>query len=269
MKCIVIYFSQTGNTEKIAKAIQTGVKQAAGNCDLAEIRQADPLGLKEYDLIGLGSPVMGAAPANVGEFVNKMRFVGGKHIFTFCTHGTSYAWFLSSLYPKFKLRGLTVIGSADWYGDCVLLHMVEPYPTAGHPDEIDLQQAEDYGREMVIRSWKISAGETNLIPAAPQAPQMPPKPKADEGKPNKTKELIEAFPRMLKFDREKCLYPRCSLCMDNCPTYGLDLSVEPPILAEPCLGCEFCARLCPTGALNIDEWVWSFLRRNWRRLAVL
>ena len=76
MKCIVIYFSQTGNTEKVAIAIQSGVKQAAGNCDLAEIRQADPLGLKEYDLIGLGSPVMGAAPANVGEFVNKMRFVG-------------------------------------------------------------------------------------------------------------------------------------------------------------------------------------------------
>ena len=43
--------------------------------------------------------------------------------------------------------------------------------------------------------------------------------------------------------------------MDNCPTYGLDLSVEPPILAEPCLGCEFCARLCPTGALDMDEWV--------------
>ena len=25
MKCIVIYFSQTGNTEKVAKAIQKGV----------------------------------------------------------------------------------------------------------------------------------------------------------------------------------------------------------------------------------------------------
>jgi ferredoxin len=43
--------------------------------------------------------------------------------------------------------------------------------------------------------------------------------------------------------------------MDNCPTYGIDLSVDPPELGQPCLDCEFCARLCPTGALDMDEWV--------------
>jgi ferredoxin len=37
--------------------------------------------------------------------------------------------------------------------------------------------------------------------------------------------------------------------------YGIDLSVTPPVLAKPCLGCEWCARLCPTGALDMDEWI--------------
>jgi flavodoxin/ferredoxin len=252
LKCLIIYFSQTGNTEKIAKAIQTGVKQAAGNCDLLEMRNANPLRLGDYDLIGIGSPVMGADPANVGDFVNKMRFVGGKHIFTFCTHGTSVGFYLPSLYPKLKNRGLVVIGSADWYGDCVLLHMPEPYPTAGHPDEIDLQEAENYGREMVMRSWKISAGQTDLIPPAPEPPPMP-KPK-DAGSKNSIN-IIESFGAMLKYDKSKCLYPNCKICMENCPTFGIDLSVDPPLLAQPCLGCEFCARVCPTGALNMDEWV--------------
>ena len=34
----------------------------------------------------------------------------------------------------------------------------------------------------------------------------------------------------------------------------MDLSVEPPILAEPYIDCEFCARLCPTGALDMTTW---------------
>ena len=250
MKCVIIYFSQTGNTEKIAKAIQTGVKQAAGNCDLLEIRQANPLGLKEYDLIGIGSPVMGIEPANVSDFVSKMRFVGGKHIFTFSTHGTSPGLFFSSLYPQLKSRGLIVIGNADWYADCDLVHMTQPYPTAGHPDEIDLQEAENYGREMVMRSMRIAAGETNLIPAAPtpDATQA-----AAERQAHKTKEIIEAFPALI-FHR-KMPESSCTLCMDNCPTYGLDLPLILPYLANPCMDCEFCARICPTGALDIEEWL--------------
>jgi ferredoxin len=67
--------------------------------------------------------------------------------------------------------------------------------------------------------------------------------------------VIGKFASMLKFHKEKCLYPKCRLCMDNCPMDGIDLSVEPPVLAKPCLSCEFCARLCPTGALDMDKWL--------------
>ena len=269
MKSIVIYFSQTGNTEKIAKCIQNGIIQAAGSCDIIEMRDANPLHLKKYDLIGLGSMVMGAAPANVIEFVDKMRYVGGKHFFTFCTHGTSYGRYVSSLYPNIKKRGLVLIGSSDWYADCFLLHMAQPYPTAGHPDEIDFKEAEDFGREMVVRSQKISAGQKELIPPPPGelapfpgmgAPQGgkapaggPPGGAPPPGAPNMG--VIGTFSARLKYYKEKCLYPGCTLCQDNCPVFGIDLSVAPPILAKPCLDCEFCARLCPTKALDMDEWV--------------
>ena len=56
MKCIAIYFSQTGNTEKIAMAIQKGIKQITGHCDLVKIKDANPRRLYEYDLIGIGAP---------------------------------------------------------------------------------------------------------------------------------------------------------------------------------------------------------------------
>ena len=89
MKSIVIYFSQTGNTEKVGKAIAAGIEEVTGQCDVSEIRRVSPLGLKDYDLIGIGSPVFGQCPDNVLEFGRQLKFVGGKHAFTFCTHGTS------------------------------------------------------------------------------------------------------------------------------------------------------------------------------------
>src|ERR1039457_72316 len=87
VKAIIVYFSQTGNTERIAKAIQTGIKQATSQCDLVKIREADRHALHKYDLIGIGSPVMAWEPDNVGNFVDSLRSVGGKHVFAFNTHG--------------------------------------------------------------------------------------------------------------------------------------------------------------------------------------
>jgi flavodoxin/ferredoxin len=249
VRCALIYFSQTGNTEKIAGAVQTGVKQAAGHCDIVKIKEANPKRLYEYDLIGIGTPVFNVE--NVWAFINNMRGVGGKHVFVFCTHGGDPRFFFPTIVPKLKKRGLVVIGMRDWYGNCYCLHHMEPYPTKGHPDEIDMKEAEDFGREMVIRSWRISAGETELIPPEPPPPSLPPMPKDDRTE----VDVIKMYPSMLKFHKEKCLYPSCRLCMDNCPMDGIDLSLNPPVIAKPCMNCEWCARICPTGALDMDEWV--------------
>ena len=37
--------------------------------------------------------------------------------------------------------------------------------------------------------------------------------------------------------------------MDNCPMDGIDMTIDPPIIANPCMKCRFCLRICPTGAL--------------------
>jgi len=255
LKTIVIYFSQTGNTEKVAMAIQKGIKQTTGQCDLVKIKDADPRRLYEYDLIGLGAPCFAVEPQNVSDFIKNMRFVGGKHLFAFLTHGGNPELYFPSIYPKLQKRGLKVIGMADWFGNCYLLHHVEPYPTMGHPDEIDLQEAEEFGKEMVERSRRISAGETGLIPEAPQKlPIQPPN--------GLSLDVLDSFSSMVKYHKEKCLYPKCRLCMKNCPVDGIDLSVDPPVIANPCHPCEFCARICPTGALDMDEWVEAFSKET-------
>ena len=247
MKCVVIYFSQTGNTEKVAKAIHTGVKHIAGHCDILPIKEAKPRRLYEYDLIGLGSPVFVGVPGNVMAFINNIRFVGGKHIFSFCTHCTLGITYNPTVVPKLKKQGLIVIGWNDWYGHSWgPIYQPTPYLTDGHPDEIDLREAEDFGREMVWRSQKIYAGETSLIPKEPAPVPFP-----DVGDDSFYRRF--AFSKIVKYDKGKCTYPKCRLCMDNCPMDGIDLSVDPPIIAKPCIDCTFCEQICPTGAIDVDE----------------
>jgi ferredoxin len=251
MKCIIIYFSQTGNTDRVARAIQTGIEQVAGNCDLVKIKAANPHALQDYDLIGIGSPVMAWEPDNVGHFVDSMRSVAGKHAFAFNTHGLLPGGFFPHIYPRLTNRGLTVIGMRDWFGSVILSHCPKPYPSDGHPDETDLKEAENFGREMVENSRKISDGDTNLIPPMPASFDDEPIPWFVPP------EFMHVFRTKVRYHEERCNYPKCRICVDNCPVDGIDLSVSPPTIANPCLDCEWCTHLCPTGALeayDFFEW---------------
>jgi flavodoxin/ferredoxin len=246
VRCVIIFFSQTGNTEKIARAIQAGVKSITNQCDILTLKDADPRRLYDYDLIGLGSLVIIKEPPNVTAFIHNLRFVGGKHAFSFCTHGAMGFMFNPSVVPQLKKKGLVVVGWNDWYGGGQALDMPTPNPTDGHPDQIDLEEAEDWGRQMVWRSQKIYAGDASLIPAEPAPVSIP-----EFGDDANVRDL--RYKAILRFNRAKCVYPHCRLCMDNCPMNGIDLTVEPPVVANPCMNCGFCLMICPTGALYVDE----------------
>ena len=59
MKALVVYDSVYGNTESIAKAIETGI---ASETQVAKVNQVDPAGIGHVDLLVVGSPTLGGRP---------------------------------------------------------------------------------------------------------------------------------------------------------------------------------------------------------------
>ena len=157
MKSLVIFDSITGNTRKIAKAIHTGLAKTGEPADLARLRDVSTADLAGYDLIGLGSPVMRTRELrNVSNFIEfTMKKVDGKHAFAFCTHGAAPSRYMSRVVPALQQRGLIVIGWNDWFGSCFFPAIPKPYFTDGHPDEIDLKEAADFGPgdDLGVADW--------------------------------------------------------------------------------------------------------------------
>lgn len=254
MKVLVIYFSQSGNTRKVAHSIAEGAREAAEQVDVKSIKNVTYDMLENYDLIGLGSPVWKADPPNIRKFYKEAPDQNGKHIFSFCTHGTMPGFYFPVVLPNLKKAGFTVIGSRRWYGNVVMPGMPEPYYTAGHPDEIDLEEARGFGREMAERSRSIYEGETQLIPPMPEN--------------NVNQDQAVAIVNMLleygnpqgKIVRDpwKCIYPKCTRCMDNCTMDYIDLSADPQKFGSEgkCCNdnheCAWCFMICPTGAIRLE-----------------
>ena len=264
MKGIVVYYSATGNTAKIAKAIHRGMK-AVIECDIAPLKKANLRTIAQYDVIALGAPIWYfREPANVRLFIYAMPNLDGKLCIPFCTHGASPTGFFWSMVPMLKKKGLTIIGYGSWYGSVFqVLHAPKPYLTDGHPDEIDLREAEDFGREMAERARRIAAGETDLIPELPRGPgadslwqshevfrAFPPPPQP--GEPMRSRPPFRESPAKRIVNMEECTYPTCTLCVDVCPVNAIDFSKQPVVFRKSCLNCALCDKMCSQSAIEVD-----------------
>lgn len=66
-KVAVIYWSGTGNTEAMARAVAEGAKSAGAEAEL--LACGDAAGVDGFDAVALGCPAMGAEELEEGEFL--------------------------------------------------------------------------------------------------------------------------------------------------------------------------------------------------------
>ncbi len=252
MRILIAYYSQSGNTQKIARQIRDGLRTAGAEVTCRFLNKVTYEELEAYDCLGLGSPIWYEMPPNVRKFVEEMPDQNGRLAFSFCTHCTMPNLYFPLVIPRLQRKGLRVVDWKNWYGDSAIQIFPEPYYTHGHPDATDLKEAYDWGGALFEKLRGILAGEPFDFPPAPEPDML-------RMHANAAIEHLGGFHNVhgrFVRDPEKCLYPKCHICMDNCTMGYIDLAADPPKFGscgnacDDPHGCTFCELLCPTGAIH-------------------
>jgi flavodoxin len=90
MKILITYYSDTGNTKKVAEMIKEGI--LGHKVDLLPVKQVDPLSLESYDLVFLGSGIYAyAINRKITSLIKKAPKLPQKFVY-FYTHESPNPW---------------------------------------------------------------------------------------------------------------------------------------------------------------------------------
>ena len=215
------------------------------------LKEVGPHSLINYDLIGLGCPVFYyKEPFNVRDFMDGLTEQKNKHWFVFCTHGAVMGQALFSMTECLLKKGALVIGSHHTYADITVPFYPCPTLTSGHPDEQDLNEAFEFGKEMVQCSRAVRNGDTSSITEPSTSPEVWARKEADM----LSHDLLSKVMPRLSINLETCI--QCGECQESCPVHGIDVESDPARIQDPCIYCFHCVSICPTFSIEGD---WSNL----------
>ena len=162
MKTLVTYYTQTGNTEKVARAIYETIGAPKDLLPVKEVKNPD-----DYNLIFCGFPVHAhSVPLSVQEFIKAIP--AARKLALFVTHGslrggelaTAAIEHATSLASKLKVLGtFGCRGKVDPKVIEALLKQPEhrawaetAKSAASHPDESDLEDARHFAQMITTTS---------------------------------------------------------------------------------------------------------------------
>jgi len=251
MRALIVYFSQTGNTEQVARAIGRGLDGAGcETADLATLRETGPKDWLDYDLLALGTPVFYyKEPVNVRDWIRSLaaRPQPGP-VLTFNTNGGNPTNTFRRLQKQLRPKGGRVLGSFECLGYDTYPIYMKSFRQWGHPDADDLAGAEAFGREMAAKAERFLAGEP--VPEATY--------RFVGGKHFRLSwicrgPILNRFFPKLNLHEDLCT--TCGTCARACPAQNIEM-IHGPRFLDRCIHCYLCERICPQNAIQCD----------WRRL---
>ncbi len=164
MKTLVTYFSQTGNTEKVARAIYRAIEVERDIASIGEVKSPE-----EYDVVFCGFPVHShSVPLPVQDFIKNLS--PGKKLAIFATHGSLRGGELATTAIEHAVSlasKLTLLGTFGCRGkvDPKILEALAKQPAhkawvemaqsaADHPDKADLEDAREFAETAMTKAAK-------------------------------------------------------------------------------------------------------------------
>lgn len=119
MNITLIYFSQTGNTRRIAKTMAEVFQERGHATRLISLKKASPEDTVASDLLGIGTPCFSSqAPTPMKAFLQNLPALEGKRAFVFATSGGAPGRVLFDLTRRLQDKGVDVVGGFLTRGEC-------------------------------------------------------------------------------------------------------------------------------------------------------
>lgn len=139
-KVKVIYWSATGNTEAMAKAVAEGVNEAGGEAELLFVTQVNPEDIKDDAAFAIGCPAMGAEVLEEGDvepFVTEIEgLISGKKVALFGSYGWGDGQWMRDWEERMTGAGAVVIN-----GEGLICQEA--------PDDDAIDQCKELGKQLV------------------------------------------------------------------------------------------------------------------------
>jgi flavodoxin len=147
MKFLVVYYSESGNTEKVAKAIALAI---AG--DIKRVEETKPEELANYDLTFIGTPVHSSRPAKkIEDFLDELPQLQGKKAAAFCTtHNFGDRTTFQIIKEKVEKKRIIFIDGFSCLGWSRLVGNFGPRIfNRGRPNSEDLRKASEFAKRVI------------------------------------------------------------------------------------------------------------------------
>ena len=237
MKAEILYFSATGTSRRIAKAVARGLTCETTFGDITPFAARKEVFRTTADLLVMVLPVYGLRiPKSAAQFLKQLQ--GQNTPFAaVCVYGNirwgsapaQIAYLAQQANLNLVALGI-MVGQHTFASKKVAVAL-------GRPDETDLKKAEEFGRKINV---KLATGQTST-PAVPNTLL----PVNTAYLPSTGLRFVVRQPVV-----NKALCTRCGLCPVACPTAAIDPHTL-KIRETLCMRCGACAAVCGRTARNI------------------
>ncbi len=262
-KCLIVYYSLGGTTERIADKITIGLESTGYEVDKFNIKDGNIPSIESYDLLGIGTPAYYFRPPfNITDYIKSLPKLGIPY-FTFILYGSKIGDTGNRIRKRLNKKGGRDVGFFKCNGKgnffAYIKRGVETYPS--HPDAEDLEQAENFGRNI----------KSNIDNESYEPEDFDKKPGFIYRFERFTTQkwmVQKMYYRFFKVNKSKCT--KCGICVTSCPTNTISMEEgKLPKFGKDCIACFNCELKCPEEAITstIDWWIFSpFLAYNVRNL---
>lgn len=236
----LIYFSPTGTTARIVRAIGDGTGLPAMEHDFTHLSTAPRLpALARDELAVIGLPVyMGRVPFAAGPYLHTLKGMGTPCIIVGVYGNRAFDDFLVELEDIALEQGFVPVAAAAFLGE----HSITRALATGRPDANDLALAKRFGERI---AGKLKDADT--APALPPGavPGRRPYETYSAGKVRREPtERVANGPDV----GDECT--DCKVCVGVCPIDNINPDDVRDINPYDCLRCHACVRACPVGAIR-------------------